>query len=188
MSAPPAELDAVVGLGSSLGPRRRFVELGVAALAAHPLCRLVGVSRLYTSPPVGAARCLFQNAAIRVRWRGDAPSLLAACLAVEARALRRRGVRFGDRTLDMDLLWSPGIVLDLPGPPAVILPHPRLTRRRFALLPLLDVAPRAVDPRDGRPLRDSLAAAAGPAAAVGALRRPQRRLPIASPPKPERAP
>ena len=162
-------LDVVVGLGSSLGARRRFVRLGVAALAADPRCQVVVASPLYASPPVGAARCFFINAAARVRWRGDATSLMAACLAIEARAGRRRGVRFGDRTLDLDLLWSPGLTLDIPGPPRVILPHPRLVERRFALLPLLDVAPGARDPRDGRPLRARLAAARGPAAALDAL-------------------
>jgi 2-amino-4-hydroxy-6-hydroxymethyldihydropteridine diphosphokinase len=59
---------------------------------------------------------------------------------------RERRERWGPRTLDLDLLFVPGLVW---ADPALTLPHPELTRRAFALLPLIDVLPDASDPRTG---------------------------------------
>ncbi len=76
-------------------------------------------------------------------------------LDVERRLGRERRERWGARTLDLDLLWIDGTVVDTP---SLTVPHPELLRREFALRPLLDVAPDAVDPRDGAPLARALAA------------------------------
>jgi 2-amino-4-hydroxy-6-hydroxymethyldihydropteridine diphosphokinase len=78
--------------------------------------------------------------------------MLDALLGIENELGRVRGageVRFGPRTVDLDVLWIDGVVLD---EPRLVVPHPRMHERAFALVPLLDVAPGALDPRTGTPL------------------------------------
>jgi 2-amino-4-hydroxy-6-hydroxymethyldihydropteridine diphosphokinase len=73
--------------------------------------------------------------------------LLDALLAIEAKLGRvRGGERFGPRTLDLDVLWIEGHVEE---GPRLVVPHPRLRERAFAVIPLLEVAPGARDPRTG---------------------------------------
>ncbi|MCB9792962.1 MAG: 2-amino-4-hydroxy-6-hydroxymethyldihydropteridine diphosphokinase [Alphaproteobacteria bacterium] len=155
----------VVGLGSSLGDRRRALALAVAALHAQPEAEVLRVSRVYLSPPAGGiARGSFLNAALRLRWAGALPELLARCQSLERRLGRRPAPRWADRALDLDLLWSPGRVVDAPG---LRLPHPALAARPFAWAPLLDVWPGARDPRTGQAYGGGLAPAV-----VGVLQRP----------------
>jgi len=160
-------LRAVIGLGSSLGDRRRLLSLGARALDAAALIEVTRVSRLYWSPPAGGvAAGGFLNAAVAVTARCTPEALLARCLAVEQLLGRRRGRRWADRTLDLDVLWIEGLVLESP---TLTVPHPRLTERAFALTPLLEVAPDAVDPRTGARFVPA-GAAGGPLAAVGVLK------------------
>lgn len=159
-------MDLVVGLGSSLGDRRRALELAVAALHAQPEGEVLRVSRVYLSPPAGGvARCSFLNAALRLRWGGRIEELLRCCQGLERRLGRRPAPRWADRALDIDLLWAPGLVLETP---ALRLPHPRLAERPFAWAPLLDVWPDARDPRGGERY-----GGARPPAIVGVLQRPR---------------
>lgn len=140
----------VIGLGASLGDRRRALRLGIAALAATPGLRVVALSRLWRSPPMGGvARGAFLNAAVSVAWSGEPTALLERTRAIERQLGRRAGPRWGDRPLDLDLLWAGDLVLDTP---SLVLPHPGLFQRNFALVPLLEVAEKAWDPRTKTPL------------------------------------
>lgn len=126
-------------------------------------------SRIYFSGPAGGvARCVFHNAAVRVRTVLPPDTLLAALKRLEVRLGRRPGRRLGDRRLDLDLLlYGPRIVIGRD----LVVPHPRLPERPFALAPLLDAWPDASDPWTGRPL------AAFPCAqlpVVGVLPKPGR--------------
>ena len=69
------------------------------------------------------------------------------CRRLESAAERVRQVRWGARTLDVDVLWIEGVHLDEPD---LIVPHPRMTERRFVLAPLVELAPELVDPEDLR--------------------------------------
>jgi len=141
------------------------------------------MSRVYTTPafPVGAGPD-FANAAIRVETNLSALKILEILHEIEAEAGRERLVRWGQRTLDLDLIALDDV--DLPdrvthdhwrglslekqakvAPDQLILPHPRVQDRSFVLVPLADVAPDWVHPiiglttaqmRDARPL-DELA-------------------------------
>jgi len=164
MTAP--RLRAVIGLGSSLGDRRRLLALGAKALDTAPEVEVTRLSRIYWSPPAGGvAGGGFLNAAAAVEARCTPAALLARCLAIERLLGRRRGRRWADRTLDMDVLWIEGVTLE---EPSLTVPHPRLTERAFALLPLLEVAPDAIDPRSGARYA-SARRPAGALAAVGVL-------------------
>ncbi len=144
--------DCVIGLGANLGdPKGTFRRaLGALRLASE----IAAISSLYETVPVGGPpQPRFLNAAARLRTVLSARGLLEMLLAIERSEGRERRERWGPRPLDLDILWIAGVSVDEPG---LTVPHPRLTERAFALLPLLEVAPNATDPRTGRPLRDLL--------------------------------
>ena len=138
--------DCVIGLGSNLGDRAEILRRAVVELAA--LGELRGVSALYETEPVGPPQPTYLNAAVRLVTALDLPRLLDALLAIERRLGRERRERWGPRTLDLDILWACSGVFESE---ALTVPHPRLNERAFALLPLLDVTPEAIDPRSGEP-------------------------------------
>jgi 2-amino-4-hydroxy-6-hydroxymethyldihydropteridine diphosphokinase len=114
------------------------------------------VSSLYDTVPVGGPpQPRYLNAAARLRTALSPRELLGALLGIERSEGRERRERWGPRPLDLDILWIAGLFVDEPG---LTVPHPRLAERAFALLPLLEVAPDATDPRTGRPLSDLVSA------------------------------
>ncbi|HWA71819.1 MAG TPA: 2-amino-4-hydroxy-6-hydroxymethyldihydropteridine diphosphokinase [Polyangiaceae bacterium] len=139
-----APLDLVLGLGSNLGDRVARLDFAVARLSE--IATIVAVSSLYETAPVGPPQPHFLNAAVRLAWPRAAHELLSATLEIERLAGRERRERWGPRTLDLDLLWIRGRCVDAE---KLTVPHPRLHERPFALLPLLEVAPDAADPRTG---------------------------------------
>jgi 2-amino-4-hydroxy-6-hydroxymethyldihydropteridine diphosphokinase len=112
-----------------------------------PWARITARSRVYETAPVGGvAQGPFLNAAVALAWGGEPSALMAALLEVERALGRVRDVRWGPRTIDLDVLWIDGLVVT---EPSLVVPHPALHERAFALAPLLDVAPEAQDPRTG---------------------------------------
>lgn len=133
-----AMAEAVLGLGANLGSRRALMCAAAALLDALPGCAVLARSALYESAPLGPPQPHYLNAALRVRCEGDAASLFTATQRVETLLGRERRVRWGARTLDIDLLhWSEGPVRT----DELEVPHRELAARAFALAPLLDVAP-----------------------------------------------
>lgn len=125
----------------------RLGHLRDAARAIHARAPVLAASRVYETAPVGPAQADFLNAAVALAWPAEPMALLGALLDIERALGRVRDVRWGPRTIDLDILWIDGVVHD---EPALVVPHPHLTERDFALAPLLDVAPQAVDPRTGQ--------------------------------------
>ena len=137
--------DYVLGLGSNLGNRLEFFRLAVRHLQRH--ARISAFSALYESVAVGPQQPDYLNAALRVQSSLEPRALLTLQLEIERVAGRVRLERWGPRTLDLDLLFIAGQTVDQPG---LVVPHRELTRRAFALLPLLDVMPDAREPSTGR--------------------------------------
>jgi 2-amino-4-hydroxy-6-hydroxymethyldihydropteridine diphosphokinase len=105
-------------------------------------------SRIWETTPIGGPpQADFLNAAVRVAWTFAPIALLDGLMEIEADLGRVRSVKDGPRTIDLDILWIDGLVVD---EPRLTVPHPRLHERAFAIAPLLDVAPDAVDSRTGR--------------------------------------
>ena len=137
-------LDCALGLGSNLGDRAGSFRAAVSALRGHG--EVVALSALYESAAVGPVQPDYLNAAVRFRTPLAPLELLELMLGIERAQGRVRTERWGPRTLDLDLLLITGRVV---AEPALAVPHPELAGRAFALLPLLDVMPDAVDPRTG---------------------------------------
>ena len=141
-------LVAVVGFGANLGDRLGAMRAALGEIAR--VARVERTSRVYETAPVGVTgQPDFLNAAALVAFPGSAEELLDVLLAVEARLGRVRdpASRWGPRAIDLDLLWARGLTVRSP---RLDVPHPRLKERAFALVPLLEVAPGAVDPETGR--------------------------------------
>lgn len=125
---------AFLGLGSNLGDRLGHLRCAVAAIPD-----VVAVSPVYETEPVGGPpQGPYLNLVVELRTTLDARRLLQECHRLEAAAGRRRTVRFGPRTLDVDVLLVGAERVDEPD---LVVPHPRLWERRFVLAPLADLAP-----------------------------------------------
>lgn len=103
---------------------------------------VVAVSPVYETEPVGGPRQgPFLNIVVELDTSLDARRLLDRCRELEAAAERVREERWGPRTLDVDVLWVDGEIVDEPD---LRVPHPLMWERRFVLAPLADVAPDLV--------------------------------------------
>jgi 2-amino-4-hydroxy-6-hydroxymethyldihydropteridine diphosphokinase len=149
LSIPPV---IVIGIGANLGDRLANIHAAIAAIAALPGLEVVGRSSVWQTRPVGGPpQPDFYNAALAVRCPLTPEKLLCELLAIEQRFGRTRGERNAPRTLDLDLLWSgAGPYQGTWGQNELVLPHPRLPERAFALIPLLEVVPDAADPLTGK--------------------------------------
>ena len=146
---------AWVGLGSNLNEPSRMLEgarEALSALSSRPLL----VSPLYLTPPWGVREqpdFLNQVVALSPLPHLTPESLLEALLEIERRFERTRELRWGPRTLDLDLLaWGQRERQS----PSLCLPHPRIKERRFVLAPWCDLAPSLLLPQEGRPLSELL--------------------------------
>jgi 2-amino-4-hydroxy-6-hydroxymethyldihydropteridine diphosphokinase len=134
---------AFLALGSNLGDRLAYLQLGVDSLARIPGVALVAVSRVYETAPVGGPpQGAYLNAVVAIDTSLDPSDLLDRCQQVEEIAARRRAERWGPRTLDVDVLLIDGTRIESDD---LTIPHPRMWERGFVLAPLRDVAPELVD-------------------------------------------
>jgi 2-amino-4-hydroxy-6-hydroxymethyldihydropteridine diphosphokinase len=142
-------LRAFLAIGSNLGDREANLRHAVGGMPD-----LVAVSPVYETDPVGGPERQgpYLNAVAELDTDLSPRALLALCRTLEQHAHRVRLVRWGPRTLDVDVLLVGDLVVD--DPPELLVPHPRMWERRFVLAPLADLAPDLVTP-------DQLAAASG---------------------------
>ena len=138
-----------VGLGANLEDPRVQIERALELLAAEDGVRVVAVSTLRVTDPVGYEhQPRFLNGAAELDTSLAARELLERLLAIERRLGRVRGdgPRFGPRRIDLDLLLYGDASIDEPG---LQIPHPRLHERRFALEPLAELDPALEVPGHG---------------------------------------
>jgi len=137
----------VLGLGSNLGDSLRIIFDAVKALE-EVLVELRRASLYETEPLHVTDQRRFINTAVTGLYSGTPRELLSCVHEIEARFGRDRSRerRWGERTLDIDVLLFGELVLS---DPVLAIPHPRLRERRFALEPLLELLPNAVEPGTG---------------------------------------
>jgi 2-amino-4-hydroxy-6-hydroxymethyldihydropteridine diphosphokinase len=143
----PQARSLVLALGSNLGDRRDILQGCVDAIARIPEVQLMAVSPVYETVPVGGpAQPDYLNAVLLARTTLPSRTLLDRLHEVEAVFDRVREVRWGPRTLDIDIIAVEGEVSD---DPDLTLPHPRAHERAFVLAPWHDVDPDAALPGRG---------------------------------------
>ena len=129
-----------VGLGSNLGDRAAYLRRAVEALEGLPRTSVVRVSSVYETRPWGLVdQPDFLNQVAELRTSLGPVELLRSALAIEDRLGRQRTVRWGPRTVDIDLLLYDDLVMDTP---ELTLPHPRMLQRAFVLVPLAELEPQ----------------------------------------------
>jgi len=97
------------------------------------------VSDVYETDPVGGPeQGRYLNVVVEIDTDLDPRTLLGLCHRIESAAGRVRDVRWGPRTLDVDILWIDGVTMDEPD---LQIPHPRMWERRFVVAPLAELAP-----------------------------------------------
>lgn len=130
-----------LGVGSSGAAALGFVDDALRYLSSADEVRVLAVSERYGSAPHGGVtEAPFVNAAVVVESELSGAALLGWLLSVERRFGRVRGARYGGRSLDLDVLWCAGPPLRRAD---LVVPHPRLYDRAFALVPLLEALARA---------------------------------------------
>jgi 2-amino-4-hydroxy-6-hydroxymethyldihydropteridine diphosphokinase len=142
-----------LGLGSNLGDRRGQLVRAGELLALRGV-RVEGRSSFYETEPVELEdQPWFLNRVLRGRTKLSADDLLATCKGIERELGRTDSVRFGPRSIDIDILLYGKSIIDRDG---LSVPHPRMNERRFVLIPLLEIAPGLRDPRRGAAYADIL--------------------------------
>jgi 2-amino-4-hydroxy-6-hydroxymethyldihydropteridine diphosphokinase len=142
---------AALALGANLGDPRVTLREALAGLAANPDVRVDGVSSLWRTAAVGGPEQPdYLNAVVLVDTDLDAAALLDLAHALEEAAGRVREVRWGPRTLDVDLL---AVGDERRADPELTLPHPRAHERSFVLDPWAEVDPEFVLVPTGGPAR-----------------------------------
>ena len=136
-----------IGLGSNVGDRAAHVEAALARLAAHAGIALVRTTELIETAPWGDIdQGAFFNAVAEVRTTMEPLELLHALQRMERELGRTPSRRWGPREIDLDILLFGDRVVD---DPHLVVPHPRLTERRFVLDQLLSLDAALVHPRLG---------------------------------------
>jgi 2-amino-4-hydroxy-6-hydroxymethyldihydropteridine diphosphokinase len=144
---------AFIALGANLGDPVAQLREAAQRLRDTVGLHSVQLSPIYFSAPVGVVdQPRFANAAVRLKTSFTAHELLAVCHSVERAMGRVRTVRWGPRTIDLDLIFFGTLHLS---DDVLTLPHPRWSERAFVVQPIYDLAPDLSI--DGIPLRDTLA-------------------------------
>ena len=125
---------AFLGLGSNLGEKEIFLREAVDSFQ-----NLKAVSGIYETEPVGGPdQDSYLNIVIELDTDLGARELLEHAQMLEKRANRKREIRWGPRTLDVDVLWVEGEKVNEPD---LIVPHPRMKERAFVMIPLGELEP-----------------------------------------------
>ncbi|MGJ7913683.1 2-amino-4-hydroxy-6-hydroxymethyldihydropteridine diphosphokinase [Neobacillus sp. LXY-1] len=130
---------AFIALGSNLGNRYDTLIEAIKMLSSDPNIKLVNKSSVYETDPVGYTdQDLFLNMVIEVRTGLSANELLEKCLATELALGRKREIKWGPRTIDLDILTYNQENIETEN---LTIPHPRILERAFVMIPLIEIKP-----------------------------------------------
>ena len=135
---------AYLSIGSNIGDRLHHLVEAVQLLHLHDGVEVTAVSSIYETAPVGYTdQADFLNVAVCVETVVDAQELLVVCQQVEQELGRERTIRWGPRTVDLDILLYGTSIIEVEN---LVVPHPRMHERAFVLIPLLEIAPLIAHP------------------------------------------
>lgn len=143
---------AFIALGSNMGDKKKYLDDAVKALDEMDGCRIVTVADyIETEPYGGVEQDDFLNSVLLMETRLEPDVLLEKLHEIEALAGRKRTVRWGPRTLDLDIIFYDDVLLHTQ---TLTLPHPEMHKRSFVLDPLVQIAPWAWHPALGKTVRE----------------------------------
>jgi len=144
---------AFIGMGSNLGDRRSFLEKASQEISSHPQVRVIRLSSLYETEPVGYLdQGWFLNQVMEIETTLTPEELLSFLQGIENKLGRKRLIRWGPRVIDLDILLYGNLTIESP---QLIIPHPRMYERGFVMIPLQEIAPDLIHP-DGKTTREHL--------------------------------
>lgn len=130
-------MEYVLSVGTNLGDRKKNIENALKALNLLPDTKVLQVSAVYETEPVGYEKQDdFYNAVIKVQSQLQPQAMLGACLGIEAALGRVREIHWGPRIVDIDMIFAENLKIESEN---LTVPHPRYQERRFVLEPLLDL-------------------------------------------------
>jgi 2-amino-4-hydroxy-6-hydroxymethyldihydropteridine diphosphokinase len=147
---------AYVAVGSNLGDRWAHLALAARALREAPGVAVPRASRVWDAAPIGPPQPRYLNAVLELETTRTPLSLLGILRETERIAGRTRDLRWGPRTLDLDLILFGDLVVCTPG---LTIPHPEMSHRRFVLAPLAELRPDLAVPGTGSTVARLLARA-----------------------------
>lgn len=152
-------IETFIGIGSNVGDRATFARRAVEELNAAEGVEVTATSSLYETSPIGGPpQRSYVNLVVRLMTSLDHRGLLDTCQRIEQKLGREvSDIRWGPRVVDLDILIFDNTKISEPD---LEIPHPRMTQRRFVLVPLLEIDPEVADPW-GSPYGDALDEAEG---------------------------
>jgi 2-amino-4-hydroxy-6-hydroxymethyldihydropteridine diphosphokinase len=129
---------AYIALGSNIDDRFTYLTNAISELNKHEKIKVVNVSSIYETDPVGyTEQSPFLNMVVSVETTLNPHDLLEECLHIELILGRKREIKWGPRTVDLDILLYNQENMETD---TLIIPHPRMHERAFVLIPLLEIA------------------------------------------------
>lgn len=140
-----------ISVGSNQGDREKYLQFAITELEQYEKITVEKVSAIYETEPVDYFdQPRFLNMVVKIKTSFSATELLQVTQMIENKGERIRTIRFGPRTLDLDILLynQENIKLSY-----LQIPHPRMLERAFVIIPLMEIAPSLILP-DGSPIED----------------------------------
>lgn len=133
-----------LSIGSNEGDREEYLRFALKELENNNRIEVTSVSSIYETTPVGyTEQADFLNIAVQLKTNYSSTQLLQVTQNIEAKAKRNREIRFGPRTLDLDILLYNDDNIKLSH---LEIPHPRMLERAFVIIPLQEIAPSLILP------------------------------------------
>ncbi|MCR5655252.1 MAG: 2-amino-4-hydroxy-6-hydroxymethyldihydropteridine diphosphokinase [Lachnospiraceae bacterium] len=145
---------AFIGLGSNMGDRQEYIDYALTQLEETQDVRIMQTSKIIETAPYGGVEMdPFLNGVTKVRTLLTPVELLRVCNEIEDGAKRERGIHWGPRTLDLDILFYDKMIME---DPDLTIPHADMKNRHFVLGPMAELAPGFVHPVYGKTMADML--------------------------------
>lgn len=143
-----------IGIGSNIGNRILNCRQGILNILQHEKAQFKAVSSLYTTSPVSDIEQQdFLNCALSILWNASAEELLLFLQSIEVSMGRIKYTPKGPRIIDLDILLFNDTILETH---TLTIPHPELHKRKFAIIPCIDIDHTIIHPVFQRPLREFL--------------------------------